>query len=173
MFARRAPAAVVRLFVAVLVGSGGPESRGPSAAATVDSCRRQPLPDVDVGYACDVIVTSSSSDGAVTATTIEVPRDAAALRLTLRRAPASHVTSQTGSGRWTTSLPHLRSVEVGEIVSRQFAVLLYVLQLFDLSESMHALSGIATSYAALHYVISSNLTKTEQQQSKNYLWPPN
>jgi len=115
MFERRAPAAVVRLFVAVLVGSGGPESRGPSAAATVDLCRRQPLPDVDVGYACDVIVTSSSSDGAVTATTIEVPRDAAALRLTLRRAPASHVTSQTGSGRWTTSLPHLRSVEVGEL----------------------------------------------------------
>jgi len=112
-----AAGAVLRLIVAVVVGVGT-ESRGSSAVA---SCRHQLVFDVYDGYACDVVVSWSSTDddGASSAPVVmvstdgRVPRNATAMRLTLRRAVES---SRNGSGT-TLSVPltHLRQLRSLEV----------------------------------------------------------
>ena len=109
--------ALLRLIVAVLVAAGS-ESRGSVAVA---SCRHQVIFDHYDGYACDVIVTSSvDNDDSAVAVMVssnngDVPRNASALRLTLRRAAAvGHVTGQNGS-RTNLSLPQLHFSQLGSL----------------------------------------------------------
>jgi len=121
-FERRVFAATVGAFqqcliIAILVG-GGTESRGSTA------CRHQLVFDAYDGYACDVIVTPSSNNGdsaseIVIVSNADVPANASALRLTLRRAAvdAGHDESRATSSM---NLPQLRRLEVDVSETRSF-----------------------------------------------------
>ena len=111
--------ALLRLVVAVLVaGISGNGSRG---SANVASCRHRMVFEIYNGYACDVIVTSTSDDddeAAAMAVNVvgEVPSNASALRLTLRRAGVDIADNGSHTSTYS-STPHFSRLRGLEIVS--------------------------------------------------------
>lgn len=86
------------------------------SATSVHSCRRQLVFGVNDGYACDVIVTSSQNGDSAMLTAVssgarQVPRNASALRLTLRHRPGRDG-NRTSPRVPMPHLPQLRSLEV-------------------------------------------------------------